>query len=101
MTIRLCKTCRDWHDPDKWPQDCMPSAVSKASTFPAPRVIGDTMPLVQSQADGKYYDSKTAIRAHYRAAGVVEMGTDRVERVRPAKPPVEATVAKALQRVGL
>lgn len=31
---------------------------------------------VQSMADGKFYDSKSNMRRHYREAGVVEVGND-------------------------
>lgn len=41
-----------------------------------PMVIRDGMDAVQSQVDGRLYDSKAAIRAHYRQAGVIEVGND-------------------------
>lgn len=49
-------------------------------------VIVDTMPPVQSQVDGKMYDSKAAIRASYKAAGVIEIGNDPA-RLKPFKRP--------------
>ena len=42
----------------------------------APMVICDGMPAVQSQNNGKMYDSKSAIRRHYKEAGVIEVGND-------------------------
>lgn len=101
MTIRLCRVCRGWHDPHEWPAECIKAQQSKAAAFPTPMFISDTMDPVQSQVDGKTYDSKAAIRAHYRASGVVEVGTDKIAATKRTKPPVEATVAKALSIAGL
>lgn len=43
----------------------------------APFVIDDTMPMTKSPIDGKlYFDSKSAIRKHYRQHGFEEIGTD-------------------------
>lgn len=41
-------------------------------------VISDSMGVhgIQSQADGKYYDSKSQYRKSLKAHGMVEMGTD-------------------------
>jgi len=45
----------------------------------APAVIDDSIPGgIESMVDGKIYDSKAALRAHYRRAGVVEKGNDHV-----------------------
>lgn len=41
-----------------------------------PMVIRDGMDAVQSQVDGRLYDSKSTIRRHYREAGVIEVGSD-------------------------
>lgn len=46
------------------------------SDLPAPRIATDIMEPVQSQLDGKLYDSKSALRATYRQAGVTEIGND-------------------------
>lgn len=43
----------------------------------APMVISDTQPALQSQTDGKIYDSKSEMRKEYRRAGVVEVGNER------------------------
>lgn len=46
----------------------------------APMIISDGIGRgvqgLQSQADGRFYDSKSALRRHYREAGVVEIGND-------------------------
>lgn len=56
--------------------------IPKRSHLPSPLVMGDTMAPVQSQLDGKFYDSKSALRATYKAAGVIEVGNDPA-RLRP------------------
>lgn len=52
--------------------------------YPAPRIAGDVIDPVQSQATGKVYDSKSALRAEYRRLGMVEVGNDPA-RLRPRK----------------
>lgn len=46
----------------------------------APMVISDTQPLLQSQTNGKHYDSKSELRKEYRRAGVVEVGNEKPPR---------------------
>ncbi|TPK16671.1 hypothetical protein FJ872_17875 [Mesorhizobium sp. B2-5-9] len=62
------------------------TAKPKRSALPAPMINSDTMSEVQSMLDGKYYSSKSALRATYRAAGVEEVGNDPA-RLRPRKRP--------------
>jgi hypothetical protein len=45
------------------------------SDLSAPHIIGDACEVV-SQADGQTYTSKAALRASYRAKGVIEVGND-------------------------
>jgi hypothetical protein len=52
------------------------------SDLPFPRIMSDVMEPVQSMLDGRMYDSKSALRATYRAAGVIEVGNDPA-RLRP------------------
>lgn len=59
-----------------------PLLVGRPSHLPSPMLIGDGMAPVQSMVDGRWYDSKSAIRAGYRAAGVTEVGNDPA-RLRP------------------
>ena len=73
----------------------------------APRFIPDTQGGVrgiQSMADGKFYDSKSAMRAHYRRDGFVEVGNDSwltrpAQTKRPTKAEIEPSVRKAIARV--
>lgn len=74
----------------------------KRSDLPCPRLASDIMEPVQSQVSGKMYDSKSALRAEYRATGHIEKGND----VRPpwkmprtSREQVRATVQKARARV--
>lgn len=41
-------------------------------------VIGDVMEPVQSMASGKWYSSKSALRAEYRSRGYEEVGNEYV-----------------------
>jgi hypothetical protein len=73
------------------------------SDLPFPRIMSDTMDPVQSQLDGKLYDSKSALRATYRAAGCVEVGNDpgRLkfrERRKVNRKEVKTTLEKAEAR---
>lgn len=54
------------------------------SHLPCPMLNLDHMEPVQSQATGKIYDSKAALRAEYKALGMVEVGNDPA-RLRPKK----------------
>jgi hypothetical protein len=105
---RFCKVCRDWHNPDSWPYECMPERSYKRSDLSSPMIALDTMDAVQSQLDGKMYDSKAALRATYKQAGVVEVGNDSsVLEPKPFKKPksdrkaIRETVGKALNRAGI
>jgi hypothetical protein len=75
----------------------------KRSDLPCPRLMSDIMPPVQSQVDGRVYDSKSAIRASYRAHGVEEIGNDPA-RLKPFERPktdrrqIKQTVEKAVAR---
>lgn len=85
----------------------MPAAPAK-SDLPAPMLIADTMDPVRSQLDGKYYDSKAALRSTYKAAGVVEVGNDSsvldpkpFKKPKPKREDIKAAVGKAFSRAGL
>jgi hypothetical protein len=74
----------------------------------APMVILDGHKPVMSMTNGQMYDSKSALRAEYKRAGVVEVGNDvpmkkaapsRDERDR-VKKERRAAVGKALSKMG-
>lgn len=77
---------------------------AKRSDLAFPMVVSDTMDPVESQVDGKVYDSKSAIRASYRAHGVTEVGNDP-GRFKPRvkakidRKEIRATVDRAKARV--
>lgn len=105
MRQRLCKVCGCWHELEDWPSECARAPSAARSSLSAPMVIGDVMTPVQSMLDGKLYDSKSALRATYRAAGVREVGND-VKTTPPPKKPIDrkavrASVERAFSRAGM
>lgn len=73
------------------------------SSLPCPLVISDAMGPVQSMLDGKYYTSKSALRATYRKAGCVEVGNDPARfktrsKPKPDKKAIKTTLEKAEAR---
>lgn len=103
-TYRICRYCGDLHDIASWPANHMDPQPAR-SVLPAPYTISDTMEAgVQSMADGKIYTSKSAIRRHYRQAGMIEVGNDPARNRRPPKPKpdrraIKTAVEKAAARV--
>lgn len=63
-------------------------ATGPRSSLSFPMVLSDTMEPVQSQLDGRFYDSKSKLRATYKDAGVIEIGNDpaRFKTKAPVKP---------------
>lgn len=87
MSQKFCRKCSNWHVVDEWPLECFAAPPQGASdALPVPSFISDTMEPVQSMLDGKHYSSKSALRATYKAAGVVEVGNDPA-RLRPRQKP--------------
>lgn len=73
------------------------------SSLPAPMISTDSMAPVQSMLDGRMYDSKSAIRATYKQAGMVEVGNDPARhrphvKPKPDRAAIKATVEKATAR---
>lgn len=68
-------------------------------------VRSDTIDAVRSMADGKMYDSKSELRADYKARGLIEVGTDvsaamQHAEIRPERPKVtKADIAQAVNKV--
>lgn len=84
-----------------------PRAPGARGDFPTPMISGDSIGQhVQSAADGKWYDSKAALRATYMPSGnpqgirYNEVGNE----VQPIAPPpdrtadIAKTVARAIER---
>lgn len=74
----------------------IPREQAKRSDLPFPMVVSDAMTAVQSMADGKMYDSKSAIRASYRAHGVIEVGNDPARHRPRVKPKIDRKEIKAV-----
>lgn len=79
------------------------STPPKRSDLPFPRIMSDVMEPVQSMLDGKMYDSKSALRATYRANGCVEVGNDPSrlkprQKVKPDRRQIKTTLDKAEAR---
>ncbi len=73
------------------------------SDLPCPRIASDVMEPVQSMLDGKYYDSKSALRATYRRAGCIEVGNDPQrfaprKKQKPNRRQIKTTLEKAEAR---
>ncbi len=59
------------------------------SDLPTPMLIRDGMDTLVGMHDGRVYESKSALRASYRAAGVIEVGSDAPTEARaPERPRV-------------
>ena len=104
MTLRACRVCGGWHRLEEpWPAECAGHFRSRhehRSEFAAPMIIRDDMPAVKSMASGKMYDSKSAIRAEYRARGLIEIGSDIPEVKQPERPKItKDDIGAAIQKV--
>lgn len=76
--------------------------VPPRSDLPCPRIASDCMDAVQSQVTGKFYESKSALRAEYRATGHIEKGNDKRppwKMPRTSRAAIRETVRKARARV--
>ncbi|MEM9523592.1 MAG: hypothetical protein AAF982_06310 [Pseudomonadota bacterium] len=71
-------------------------------------ISSDTIAPLMSMTNGRMYDSKSALRAEYRRAGVIEVGND-VPMRKPAPPRAEterqrherrASIDRALSQAG-
>lgn len=106
MDERFCKCCKGWHDLDKpWPVICTKLEPDRRGPYRI-HVISDVMPGVQGQHDGKMYDSKSRLRASYRAHGLIEVGNDPARFNKPKPPKIDrqairASLERAQSRVNL
>lgn len=86
----------------------MLNQAERAAEPKAPMVTLDTMHHVQSQTNGRYYDSKSELRKEYKRAGVIEVGNDvQTKRAAPSlddkrrlKEARKASVGKAMSQMG-
>jgi hypothetical protein len=71
------------------------------SHLAAPQVISDSMPPLQSMADGRIYDSKSAMSATTRRMGFTELGNEKLpprERPKIDRQHVKQTIERATAR---
>ena len=80
----------------------------KKSDLSAPNFVRDCMEPTQSQATGKMYTSKAALRAEYKELGMVEVGNDssitnpkRKAKPKPNRKKIRESVDKAFSQAGL
>jgi hypothetical protein len=104
MTQRLCRACNGWHEMgNPWPRECVGHfkvTTQARSSLPRPMVISDDVD-VDSPVSGERFTSKSDLRRHYRANGVVEVGNEIMQqRDSDDGPDVTADVAKAFEQVG-
>lgn len=106
MPLRLCRACSDWHDlTQPWPRACaghFKRTTEARSSLPRPMVISDTLDAVQSMVSGERFDSKSDLRRHYKANGVVEIGNETIapkdnDEADIALAPIEREVAQAIE----
>lgn len=71
-----------WVSPEEWQrrqwarEDAAFARKANQGELTTPSVIFDSMKPTQSMGDGKIYDSKSAMRAHYKRDGFIEVGND-------------------------
>jgi hypothetical protein len=68
--------------------------IVERSDLACPMVVTDSMSPVQSMTNGQLYDSKSAIRAEYKRAGVVEVGNDPARLQTRRRPKVDRQAVK-------
>lgn len=100
-TYRKCKFCGDFHDVDNWPdnhREWIPD--NRNHELAAPSVISDNLDYVVNHASGERFTSKRALRADYRARGVVEVGNEDpgAHRVKPDRKKQRRDVKDAVER---
>lgn len=76
--FRTCPYCGDLHATNAWPANHLPPQYDLRSDLRSPRVIRDALDDVKSPLTWKPYDSKRALRRHYREHDVIEVGDEKV-----------------------
>ena len=105
MAIRLCRSCGNWHDLNSaWPSECRGhfAVRGERSSLPRPMVISDHLDGIQSMVSGERFDSKSDLRRHYKANGVVELGNETIkprdnDEADIQVAPIEREVAQAFE----
>ena len=74
-----CRVSFTWLDPEEHEERIARRRLARqigSNRFPCPHYISDQQPATRSMGDGKYYDSKSEMRKHYRRDGFIEVGND-------------------------
>jgi hypothetical protein len=105
---RICRACSDWHSLDEpWPLACAShfAVRSDGGTMKRPMVISDHLPDIQSMVSGERFDSKTQLRRHYKANGVIEVGNEisatmKLAAQKPERPKIKREeIKRAIYKV--
>lgn len=103
MRQRHCRICSGWHDTEQpWPHNCMAhwgNPVARSTTIPVPQLIRDQMDPLQHPADGRFYDSKSQMRAVAKAHNLIEVGTEVQTDQRRHDPVTSNDVGEAIQKL--
>lgn len=108
LRFKRCPDCGDLHDVHDWPDNHR----RPDEAVCAPMVIRDDQAPLQSMVDGKYYDSKRAMRATYQPSGnregvqYTEVGGDPAilkpfKKPKPDRMKIRAAVHGAFSKAGL
>lgn len=102
------RQAREWVDEDEYwfRKSANSQETARSDTFNAPYLCSDGMDPVQSQLDGRMYDSKSRLRATYREAGVVEVGNDAARlrkrpKIMPDRQAIRESIKKAASKAGM
>jgi hypothetical protein len=93
----------EWQQRQWAREDAAFARMSNQGELKCPMIAVDSMRTLQSQATGKWYDSKSSLRREYKQLGMIEVGS---EPLKPrAKPPIDRQklrddVRSAAQAVG-
>lgn len=92
----------DWSKPIEIERKRKSAPARSALAFPM--VVSDYLPETKNMVDGKYYESKSAMRRVYRQRGYVEVGNEEMKpapKPKPDRKAIRNSVGKALNRVGI
>lgn len=99
MRERFCRKCSSWHDADNWPYACYRVNTGRSTVIPLPMLIRDQIDPLQHPADGRFYESKSEIRAVAKAHNLIEVGTETQKDTRRNDPVTRDEVGQAIQMV--
>lgn len=107
LRYKFCPDCGDMHEVAQWPDNHR----RPGEALSAPSIISDNQPHLKSMADGKWYDSKSAMRKTYKPSGnpqgerYTEVGGDPAilkpfKKPKPDRQKIKAAVHGAFSKAG-